>query len=76
MSLKDIYMKHYSISWGREMMGKKGHNVCFIEQLILKRRFYRSHFKNRVVMSIFLHRRICHSPNIGGPKHLGFSTVN
>lgn len=72
MSLKDIYMKHYSISWGREMIGKKKrNNVCFIEQLILKGRFYRSHFKNRVVMSIFLH-----SPNSGGPKHLGFSTVN
>lgn len=68
-------MKHYSISRGREKMEKRN-GICFIEQLILKHCFYRSHFKNRIVMSIFLHRRVCHTPNSGGPKHLGFSTVN
>lgn len=30
-SLKDIYMKHYSISWGREMMEN---GICFIGRLI------------------------------------------
>lgn len=33
-SLKDIYIKHYSISWEREKVDKRN-GICFSEQLIL-----------------------------------------
>lgn len=55
---------------------EKRNGIRFIELLILKHCFYRSHFRNKIIMSIFLHSTVCHSPNSGGLKHLGFTTVN
>lgn len=65
-NLKHIYIKSlfYKI-WKRD----KGKSEVVYALFSTKNSLYQSHFKFRIVTSIFVHLRACHSTNSGRQDH-------